>query len=1649
MATLYDLSPRDIPHKELNKLAFRCYTKEEIEKLSVVEVTQTKTFDNAGFPVRNGLYDPLFGPTEMVDNCETCGLRAQYCPGHSGHMKLNMPVFNPMLFPITFEIMKGACVHCHKFFGTKEKQIKAVDLIDLKADEEEEKEPKPVDDAKSILKSKASCPHCKYRSPTIRNDFMTTMLLDFAAAKAKGLKNVKSKVKTANGESDDDENSKIDTFFNDSKSILTQSTLNMSKTKDTIELQLKQVRTGKVDKLAWRALEVRDHFRLLWLNENINLRKLYPFFGFIEEKCEKNCPMDVLFMETILIPPTKFRPVRFFAGQKYESSSTVIFRKILEADQLLSMVKMSLKSNKEFMNVKELLEARVHGKTLNEKLYSAYVALQQAANNLYDRDANPMSRGNGEKGLKQILEKKEGLFRMNMMGKRVNYACRSVITPDPYLDVDEIGIPEIFAKKLSFPEPFCYFNASKLRKQVETGPDSYPGANFVQKLGKPKEILAKEVERSGYARNLKAGDQSGTQNSSLVYRHLEKGDMMLMNRQPTLHRPSIMAHKARILTGQKALRMNYAPCKAYNADFDGDEMNGHFVQSKLGQTEAAELVSVGRNFLVPKDGTPILGLIQDHVVSGVLMTLRGRFFSKNDFMHLLLAAFGLPNIRLRLPPPAMLKPQIMWSGKQVVSAVMMNCVPVGYPLINLVGKAKSPLACWKVKGFDSPAFQMSESEVVFRQGELLCGVLDKSHYGTTQFGLIHCCFELYGPKIAVNILSCFSRLFIRYIQWHGFTLGVADILVNEEANAKRTTAIKKIRKSGPGAARKTFGFDENTSALRLKHAMASAYNNPRKDISEVKMLDFNVKQACGKLTEQINDACVPGGLIRSFPDNALQMMIQSGAKGSMVNSIQISCALGQIELEGQRPPLSAVGRTLPSFKCFDPSPRAGGFIDQRFLTGINPQELFFHTMAGREGLIDTAVKTSRSGYLQRCIIKHLEGITVGYDHTVRDHDNRIVQFRYGEDGMDVGKSSYMNPKQFPFLQQNLECLGVVVKPPGVRDADFNLSKTKKHFKKICRWKKKNSGAPRKQYVSGFTLFSAEMKGEDRDTVVYKWRNLTQEEREGWEEAAGKKCPSTMDDLFLPSKNLGALPEKVLDGIVNFSEDDDFKTTLFWKGMHSMADPGENVGLLAAQSIGEPSTQMTLNTFHFAGRGEMNVTLGIPRLREILMTAGANISTPMVEILIKPGTTTEQIEEIKRMFTPVTLKEVLKKFSVEERLVLKKGSSARQYSVTFELKRNKDREEHARHLSRQIIIQSIEKTISKMVGDQLTRNYKEVLEMEVMQHHKMKMTNQKILAEKEDEFEVTKKEPKKHRNDEESSDEEAEGGKEADASEARLNQRHHDDGAEYEGEEEEQKMDPIQDDDIVDSEGEDNEEAGLADALRIKNVIESHQQITEYRYDTKSHRWCTVVYELPLRTKTKLNVAGMVERVVEKAVVWKTHNIEKCITREDQRNGKDVQVLQTQKINVEALYKFSHILDVNTLYSNDINMMLKYYGIEACARVIFKEMNNVFGVYGIEVNPRHLTLVADHMTSLGSVQPFSRGAMVNNSSPLQKMTYETTLKFMRDTIIQGDIDELASPSARLVTGQTIHGGTGNFDILMNNTYMATPNIAKKNYEAMEH
>ncbi|KAK8771070.1 hypothetical protein V5799_025688 [Amblyomma americanum] len=315
---------------------------------------------------------------------------------------------------------------------------------------------------------------------------------------------------------------------------------------------------------------------------------------------------------------------------------------------------------------------------------------------------------------------------------------------------------------------------------------------------------------------------------------------------------------------------------------------------------------------------------------------------------------------------------------------------------------------------------MTEAEVIIRKGQLLCGVLDKAHYGPTQFGLVHVCYELYGGATSSLVLSAFARLFTHYLQsFAGFTLGIEDILVTDKANHKRRRIMKKARRQGDAVALRALGLEEGEQQP-LEEQLRAAHMARTDRL--MKQLDASMKAATDDVNNQINKACIPDGLWKKFPANNLQLMVQSGAKGGMVNCMQISCLLGQIELEGRRVPLMLSGRTLPSFRLYDTSPRAGGFVDGRFLTGIRPQEYFFHCMAGREGLVDTAVKTSRSGYLQRCLIKHLEGLMVCYDQTVRDSDGSVIQFQYGEDGLDVLKMQMLKPSQFPVLIKNSQAL---------------------------------------------------------------------------------------------------------------------------------------------------------------------------------------------------------------------------------------------------------------------------------------------------------------------------------------------------------------------------------------------------------------------------------------------------------------------------------------------------------------------------------------------------------------------------------------------------------------------------------------------------
>lgn len=461
---------------------------------------------------------------------------------------------------------------------------------------------------------------------------------------------------------------------------------------------------------------------------------------------------------------------------------------------------------------------------------------------------------------------------------------------------------------------------------------------------------------------------------------------------------------------------------------------------------------------------------------------------------------------------------------------MKNITPSNFDGLNLHAQAKVPGHLW---GSDS-----KEDHVIFMNGELLCGVLDKSAFGASDYGLVHSVYELYGSLVAGKLLGILSRLFTKFLQHRAFTCRMDDLALTPSGDAKRAELIQKGAHLGTEGAIDNFPSLKDIPAKQKGDTLRALLEEVIRDDSKMAGLDVTVKSKLAKLTKSIADACMPHGLLRRFPHNHMQAMTVSGAKGSAVNAQQISCALGQQELEGRRVPVMVSGKTLPSFKPFETKAIAGGYVASRFLTGVKPQEFFFHCMAGREGLIDTAVKTSRSGYLQRCLIKHLEGIRIHYDNTVRGSDSSVYQFYYGGDALDVTKQKHL--LQFDFIVQNHASFVNLHRP---RDLAGVISEdAADYMKKVMKAK----GSKRDKYAPTMTKYSPSRNiGSTSEKFAEKVNEYVMLNPSGLLKKKGEE----------ESKIRRRTP------LVPFKQ---FKTLMNVKYMRSLVEPGEAVGLLASQ-----------------------------------------------------------------------------------------------------------------------------------------------------------------------------------------------------------------------------------------------------------------------------------------------------------------------------------------------------------------------------------------------------------------------------------------------------------------------------------------------------
>ena len=1407
---------------------------------------------------------------------------------------------------------------------------------------------------------------------------------------------------------------------------------------------------------------------------------------------------ESFFMQVIAVPPTRFRPASVMGDQTFENPQNELLTAVLNTSYRLRDLNQELAQLSAKDSFPELgedatqadhdLALKLHKQKTTDtyqRVLETMIQLQSDVNCFIDSNKNPAPLRQGQQaipGVKQGLEKKEGLFRKHMMGKRVNFAARSVISPDVNIETNEIGVPPVFAQKLTYPEPVTVHNVQLMRQLVINGPSKYPGATAIrsedgtetqlanlsleERTALANQLLTPQGHTSRQATGTFAG-LGGSPRTPIankqVLRHLRDGDILILNRQPTLHKPSMMAHKARVLQGERTIRMHYANCNSYNADFDGDEMNMHFPQSQAARAEAYNIANTDNQYLVPTSGSPLRGLIQDHVVAGVWMTSKNTLYTRAQYQQMLYGALRPENGysgggRVLTLPPAVLKPQPLWTGKQVISTVLLNLKPANAEGLYLQSKAKVSGKLW---GKD----HASEQDVIFHDGELLCGVLDKSQFGAASYGLVHSIFEIYGPETAGKLLSVLSRLFTKFLQQNAFSCRIDDLMLSPEGDKVRRDTLLRSAGDGRKVALKTVGLEgDKANNADTDHNLRVRLEEVTRDDNKLAALDAEMMGTNNSLTSSLIDSCVPHNLYKKFPHNNMQMMTASGAKGSAVNVSQISCLLGQQALEGRRVPIMVSGKTLPSFKPFDTSARAGGYIGGRFLTGIRPQEYYFHCMAGREGLIDTAVKTSRSGYLQRCIIKHLEGVHVNYDHTVRNADGTVLQFSYGEDALDVTKKQFL--EKFDFTIRNFDSFCKRYDPKQLENV-MEVELAPHHMKKAL--KNPDKYPPALSIYSPATHFGAMSESFARKVEDYVEKNehgLLAEKRKKKKQRkseADTDGSGTVDKLKSAKDKLGVEAFKAMSKV------------LYHRGL---VEPGEAVGLLAAQGVGEPSTQMTLNTFHFAGHGAANVTLGIPRLREIVMTASQNIQTPIMVLPVLDGITDAQMKTFCKDGSRLVLSQVVNEAIIKEKLSSKSEengfSRQRTYTVRLEFFPIKEVEEEYNTTAEQVLdgvgstfIANLEREISREI---IKLKRERAAQMQGMGKGKRfndmpgSRGNEEEIDAAKDAAAVKKRAQNADLDDDDDDDGASENG-DGDADEAKRRQRSgahvsYDDDEASEGEEDEDdevlkdtdesieaafntpskkgkgksRADSDSDSDS-DSEDDSDDDETMDDGRLVDKVAELDSKLTEsskyviaVRYDTKRHAWAELDLQLSTRNE-KVLLTPIVEKACRQSVIHEIPKISR-ILRPAPKAGDTTIALNSEGVNFRDLWQFAYgVVDLDKITSNDVGALLHTYGVEAARATIVREMKAIFDTYGIGVAMSHLYLIADYQTAAGGFRPFNRAGLSNTSSPFLKASFEQTMKFIGDAAVHGETDSLSGPSSNLVVGKPVHSGTGFMEVRM--------------------
>jgi DNA-directed RNA polymerase subunit A' len=642
----------------------------------------------------------------------------------------------------------------------------------------------------------------------------------------------------------------------------------------------------------------------------------------------EGCRPEDLVIETLLVPPVTMRPsITLETGERSEDDIT---------HKLVDVIRI----NKRLQNNIEIEAPDFIIDDLHELLQ--YHVATQFYN---DMSSVPPARHRSGRSLKSLIERvqgKEGRFRQNLIGKRVNFSARTVISPDPNIGINEVGVPFVVAKKLTIPEKVTERNFDELKERVENGPDTHPGANYVYPpSGKRKRITDENQEE--------ILEEMAPDEGWKVERHLGDGDTVLFNRQPSLHRMSIMAHEVRVLP-YRTFRLNLNVCAPYNADFDGDEMNLHVPQTEEARAEAEELMKVQEHIKSPKMGGPIVGMLQDYVSGLYLLTQPERTVSREKAFNLLADA---GEYDADLPD----KEEI--SGRELVSLFIPDDISL---TIN----------------------EGEENEVVIEDGELIEGVLDEDALGDYGGEIIQQLSIEYGADKVTEFLNRVSRVGAIFLTQRGFSIGLEDLEVSEDATEQIQDMIEETR--------------EEAKELLDEYESGEMEAITGKTLEETREI---------RITKTLNEVFADIGDLVSenfSEESSAYVMADSGARGSMQNVTTMAGLLGQNSVRNQRIERGYQDRTLSHYKKGEMTPESRGFVSSSILEGLDPQEMFFHQMSQRKALMDKSLRTKTSGYMYRRVSNSLQDLRVEYDQSVRTAEGDVVQFRAGEDGVDPQKS---------------------------------------------------------------------------------------------------------------------------------------------------------------------------------------------------------------------------------------------------------------------------------------------------------------------------------------------------------------------------------------------------------------------------------------------------------------------------------------------------------------------------------------------------------------------------------------------------------------------------------------------------------------------